>query len=137
MDIEVGDTWIELTVGTPFDPPEFEFDAPPLHAVHAQSATKVAKTDRVLITSPIPNLNEKLFRGEPTDSREVFLGKLPQRHTLHYLSNGFYRFRYRLGPGVALALPFRDSQCQIRVGHGPTPVAQLLRSSWDGYGFAG
>ena len=59
MDIEAGDTWMELTVGTPFDPPEFEFDAPPLHAVHAQSATKVAKTDRGLITSPI-SLNERL-----------------------------------------------------------------------------
>ena len=53
MDMELGDTWTELTVGTPFEPPEF--DAPPLHAVHAQSATKVASTDRVLITSPISN----------------------------------------------------------------------------------
>jgi hypothetical protein len=55
MDIDAGETWIELTVGTPFDPPEFEFDAPPLQAVHAQSATNVAKADRTLITSPISN----------------------------------------------------------------------------------
>jgi hypothetical protein len=55
MDIDAGETWIELTVGTPFDPPGFEFDAPPLQAIHAQSATKVAKVDRALITSPVSN----------------------------------------------------------------------------------